>query len=339
MKKKVVTIGGGTGSFMLLSGLKEYPIELSAIVSMADDGGSTGVLRDELGVLPPGDVRQCLVALSNTPERMRELMNYRFANGGLEGHSFGNILLSALEKITGNFGEGVKEAAQILNVRGEVIPVTLSNTRLYMEMRNGKLLSGEHEINVNTQFERVGVKKVFLKPTPRANPLAVKRILEADLVVIGPGSHYCAIIPNLLVPGIAEALRKTSAKIVYNCNLISKKGQTDQFSLEDYVAVLNKMIGADRIDFVTYNTGRPTERLLKKYAKEGAIVLFEDNNPSRPYRVIQTDLLSKEVPHRKKDDKIAHTRAFIRHDARKLAKVLMLLLEIGDYESILKEIV
>src|SRR6185369_8514565 len=162
--KKVVTIGGGTGSFMLLSGLKQYPIELSAIVSMADDGGSTGVLRDELGVLPPGDVRQCLVALSNTPEILRELINYRFATGGLEGHSFGNLLLSALEKITGDFGKAVEEAAQILNVRGEVIPVTLSNTRLYMELRNGRILVGEHEINVNTKLERVGVKKVFLKP-------------------------------------------------------------------------------------------------------------------------------------------------------------------------------
>lgn len=337
--KKVVTIGGGTGSFMLLSGLKEYPIHLSAIVSMADDGGSTGVLRDELGVLPPGDVRQCLVALSDTPERLRELMNYRFAEGGLEGHSFGNLLLSALEKITGDFGEGVKEAAEILKTKGEVIPVTLSDTRLYMELANGKLLSGEHEINVNTQFERLGVKKVFLKPKPKANPLAVKRILEADMVVIGPGSHYCAIIPSLLVPGIAEALRKTKAKIVYNCNLVSKRGQTDQLALEDYVAVLDRLIGSERIDFVTYNIGRPPERLLKKYSKEGVIVPFLNHDHARTYRVIQTDLLSTEVPRRKREDKIAHTRSFIRHDSKKLAKVLMLLLEIGDYESILKDIV
>lgn len=337
--KKVVTIGGGTGSFMLLSGLKEYPIELSAIVSMADDGGSTGVLRDELGVLPPGDVRQCLVALSDTPERLRELMNYRFKNGGLEGHSFGNLLLSALEKITGDFGEGVREAAQILNVRGEVIPVTLSDTRLYMELADGKLLSGEHEINVNTTFEKVGVKKVFLKPAPKANPLAVRRILNADLVIIGPGSHYCGIIPNLLVPGIAEALRKTKAKIVYNCNLVSKHGQTDNFALEDYVDALHALIGRPRIDFVTYNTARPPARLLKKYAHEGSIVGFRHDDLKRRYRVIQADLLSEERLVRTSEDKIAHTRSFIRHDSRKLAKVLMLLLEIGDYENILKDIV
>lgn len=324
---------------MLLSGLKDYPIELSAIVSMADDGGSTGVLRDELGVLPPGDVRQCLVALSDTPERLRELMNYRFKNGGLEGHSFGNLLLSALEKITGDFGEGVREAAQILNVRGEVIPVTLSDTRLYMELANGKLLSGEHEINVDTKFERVGVKKVFLKPVPKANPLAVERILSADLVIIGPGSHYCAIIPSLLVPGIAEALRKTKAKIVYNCNLVSKHGQTDRFALEDYVDALHVLIGKPRIDFVTYNTARPAERLLKKYAAEGSIVDFRRDDAARQYRVIQADLLSEERTVRRHEDKIAHTRSFIRHDPKKLARVLMLLLEIGDYESILKDIV
>lgn len=337
--KKVVTIGGGTGSFMLLSGLKEYPIELSAIVSMADDGGSTGVLRDELGVLPPGDVRQCLVALSDTPERLRELMNYRFKEGGLEGHSFGNLLLSALEKITGDFGEGVREAAKILKTKGEVIPVTLSDIRLYMELANGKLLSGEHEINVDTKFEKVGVKKVFLKPKPKANPEAVRKILEADLVIIGPGSHYCGIIPNFLVPGIAEALRKTRAKVVYNCNLVSKHGQTDNFTLEDYVADINRLIGSDRIDFATYNTGRPPKHLLKKYAEEGSIVPFLREDVPRSYRVIPVDLLSEERLVRKREDKIAHTRSFIRHDSKKLAKVLMLLLEIGDYESILKDIV
>lgn len=337
--KKVVTIGGGTGSFMLLSGLKNYPIELSAIVSMADDGGSTGILRDELGVLPPGDVRQCLVALSNTPEMLRELMNYRFATGGLEGHSFGNLLLSALEKITGDFGEGVAEAAKILNVRGEVIPVTLSNTRLYMELENGKLLAGEHEINVNTKLERVGVKKVFLKPVPKANPLAIQRILEADLIAIGPGSHYCAIIPSLLVPGIAKALRKTKAKIVYNCNLVSKRGQTDQMALEDYVDVVHKMIGKECIDFVTYNKARPAKRLLQKYAEDGTIVEFRNNHPERSYRVIQADLLSGIVPERKSEDKIAKTRSFIRHDSEGLAKILIMLLELEGYESIIRDIV
>jgi len=336
--KKVVTIGGGTGSFTLLSGLKKYPIELSAVVSMADDGGSTGILRDELGVLPPGDVRQCLVALSDTPDMLRELMNYRFAEGSLEGHSFGNIFLSALEKITGDFGEGVKEAAKILNVHGQVIPVTLSDTRLYMELKNGDVLVGEHEINVSKKFEKVGVKKVFLRPRPKANLLAVKKILEADLIVIGPGNHYCAIIPNLLVPGIAEALRQTRAKIVYNCNLISKRGQTDLFSLEDYVREVNGYIGKERIDFVTYNIKQPSSQLLKKYEADGLLVPFL-NTSERKYRVIRADILSRAKISRGQEDKIAHTRAFIRHDPEKLAKVLVMLLELEGYESILKDIV
>lgn len=336
--KKVVTIGGGTGSFTLLSGLKSYPIELAAIVSMADDGGSTGILRDELGVLPPGDVRQCLVALSETPDRLRELMNYRFDNGGLEGHNFGNIFLSALEKITGNFGAGVEEAAKILNVRGQVIPVTLSNTRLYMELEDGALLSGEHEINVSKKFEKVGVKKVFLRPRPKANPLAVQKILEADLIIIGPGNHYCSILPNLLIPGIAEALRKAKGKVVYNCNLISKRGQTDLFSLEDYVDEVNGYIGSSRIDYVTYNMHKPSAQLLKKYQSDGLLVPFLNDRP-RSYRVIRADILSDKKSLRHKEDKIAHTRSFIRHDPEKLAKVLIMLLELEGYESILKDII
>ena len=179
--KKVVTIGGGTGSFTLLSGLKKYPIELSAIVSMADDGGSTGILRDELGVLPPGDVRQCLVALSDTPDMLRELMNYRFAEGGLEGHSFGNIFLSALEKITGDFGRGVEEASRILNFRGVVIPVTLSDVRLFMELENGDVLSGESEINVSKKFEKVGVKKVFFASHTESESVGSEKNLGGGL--------------------------------------------------------------------------------------------------------------------------------------------------------------
>lgn len=336
--KKVVTIGGGTGSFMLLSGLKQYAIDLTAIVSMADDGGSTGVLRDELGVLPPGDVRQCLVALSDSPDMLRQLMNYRFAEGGLDGHNFGNLLLSALEKITGDFGSAVDEAAKILNVRGRVAPVTLSDIRLFMELDNGDLLSGEHEINTSKKFEKIGVKSVFLKPKPVVSPLAVKKILEADMVVIGPGNHYCAILPNLMVPGIAEALRQTKAKIVYNCNLISKRGQTDLFSLEDYVDELNHFIGKERVDYVTFNTREPSATLLKKYRTYGQLVSFRQER-KRSYRVIQADLLSTETVVHRPGDKIAATRAFIRHDKDKLAKVLNMLLELDGYESILKDIV
>lgn len=338
--KKVVTIGGGTGSFMLLSGLKQYAIDLTAIVSMADDGGSTGVLRDELGVLPPGDVRQCLVALSDSPDMLRQLMNYRFHEGGLDGHSFGNLFLSALEKITGDFGSAVQEAAEILNVRGRVVPITLSDTRLMMELKNGKRLIGENAINTSTSFESIGVKRMHLTPKPKANPQAIQSILAADLVVIGPGSHHCAIIPSLLVPGIGLALQKTKAKVVYNCNLITKRGQTESMALEDYVEAIHQLIGAPRLDFVTYNTARPSPRLLRRYASEGGIVPFRNLQAKRrSYRVVQADLLSQEGRVYSKGDKISTTRSFIRHDPDKLAKVLVMLLELDGYEGILRDIV
>ncbi|MFZ2299586.1 MAG: gluconeogenesis factor YvcK family protein [Candidatus Moraniibacteriota bacterium] len=329
--KKVVTIGGGTGSFTLLSGLKQYPIELSAIVSMADDGGSTGVLRDELGVLPPGDVRQCLVALSDSSEMLRQLMNYRFENGGLAGHSFGNLFLSALQKITGNFTDGVAEAAKILNVRGDVIPVTVTDTNLKIELRSGKILSGEHEINMNLKVGSIGIKKTFLAPRARANPRAIRKILEADLIIIGPGNHYCSIVPNLLVKGIPEAIRKSKATVVYNCNLVNKRGHTDGFTLETYADEIHRFLGGERIDFVTFNTKRPSRALLERYGKEnGELITFvNDKNAPHRYRVLQSDFLSRQSIRDSAADTLGSTRAFIRHDTEKLGKALMMILGLG----------
>ncbi len=339
--KKVVTIGGGTGSFMLLSGLKEYPLELSAIVSMADDGGSTGILRDELGVLPPGDVRQCLVALSDSSEMLRALMNYRFENGGLAGHSFGNIFLSALEKITGSFAHGVTEASQILNVKGEVIPVTNTDTNLKVTLKNGRVLSGEHEINTDKNIRTIGVKKVFLTPKAKANKKAIEKILAADLIVIGPGNHYCSILPNLLVEGIPEAIRASKAKVVYNCNLINKHGHTDGFTLDDYVTEIERFLGGRSLDFVTYNMRKPAKNLIERYSiVDGDLVDFSpENHPDRHYRVLRADLLNRHKVVFDAADKISEVRSFIRHDADKLAKVLVMLLELGDYENILRDIV
>lgn len=336
--KKVVTIGGGTGSFMLLSGLKKYPVALSAIVSMADDGGSTGVLRDELGVLPPGDVRQCLVALSDSSEILRNLMSYRFEDGGLKGHSFGNLFLSALEKMTGGFDAAVAEAAKILKITGEVIPVTTTDTTLVMELGNGKTLTGEHEINTSAKVEQAGVKRLVLSPRPQANKRAIARLIEADLIVIGPGNHYCSVVPNLLVPGIAEAIRRSQAKVVYNANLVNKRGHTDGYALEDYVREVNGFIGAERIDFVTFNTKQPNPSLLRRYAEEdgGLVVLRE--TVGHPYRVIRGDFLNTEPTRRNRADAIAVLRSFIRHDSDKLARVLLMLPELPAYEAILRDI-
>ena len=314
----------------MLSGLKEYPINISAIVSMADDGGSTGVLRDELGVFPPGDVRQCLVALSDSSKSFHELMNYRFESGRIKGCSFGNLFLSALEKLNGGFSRGVEEAAKILNVKGEVIPVTVEDTNLYMRLKNGKILKGEEKINHNYDLEKIGIRKNYLKPSVKANRKAVKAILEADMVVIGPGNHYCSIIPNLLVKGIPEALQKTKARVVYNCNLVNKPGHTEKFSLDDYVLSINKHIGRDRIDFVTYNNKKPGRELMKRYKnkKELPIEFQNERNRKRNYRIVQADMLSDAKPKYSRSDVLAQVRSFIRHNPRKLAKILMTILEL-----------
>jgi len=339
--KNVVTIGGGTGSFTLLSGLKKYPINISAIVSMADDGGSTGILRDELGVLPPGDVRQCLVALSDSSEMLRRLMNYRFEEGGLKGHSFGNLFLSALEKIKGDFSKGVEEAAKILNTKGEVIPVTDKDTKLFMELKNGKILKGEEEINHSQDIQKIGIKKNYLLPEAKANKKAIQRINEADLIIIGPGNHYCSIIPNFLVKGITEAIRKSKAKVVYNCNLVNKAKHTENFTLDDYVDSINDYLGGKRIDYVIYNNKKPSARLIKKYEdhKELLVKFNEKDRTNRNYKIISADILSNRRPKFSASDKLAAQRSFIRHDSEKLAKVLMMILELSDYESIIKKIV
>ena len=352
--KKIVTIGGGTGSFVLLSGLKNYPVHLSAIVSMADDGGSTGVLRDELGVLPPGDIRQCLVALSDSSEKMRELMNYRFERGTLKGHNFGNLLLSALEKINKGFLKGLEEASQILNVKGEVIPVTDSGINLYMELKNGKVLKGEprnstklslrgeHQINVNFEIEKRGIKKFYLNPKVKANKKVIQRIREADMVIIGPGNLYCSILPNFLVAGISEAVHESKATVVFNCNLVNKKGHTEKFTLDDYVDVMNKYLGKERINFITFNSLKPPKRLIKKYQRrrEFLIPFIREASPvtsigmrygaraKRNYKIILTPLLNTEQLKFSKADHLSEERSFIRHDPDKLAKTLMFLLEL-----------
>lgn len=340
-RKKIVTIGGGTGSFTLLSGLKKYPVDISAIVSMADDGGSTGVLRDELGVLPPGDVRQCLVALSDSSHMLRTLINYRFEEGGLKGHSFGNIFLSALEKINGNFSKGVQEAARILSVKGEVIPVTDKDTHLFMELKNGKKLMGENEINHNFDIEKVGIEKNYLFPHARANRKALQKISEADMIIIGPGNHYCSIIPNLLVIGVAKAVRESKAIVVYNCNLVNKNGHSRHFDLDSYAQDINRYIGKDRIDFVTFNIKKPEKKLREKYESERELLVgFDQKKKSaRSFRVVRANILNEKRVLHAKSDPLLHQRCLIRHDSDKLAKVLMMILELGEYEDIIKEIV
>ncbi|HLC91394.1 MAG TPA: gluconeogenesis factor YvcK family protein, partial [Candidatus Nanoarchaeia archaeon] len=304
--KRVVVIGGGTGSFVVLRGLKTHDVDLAAIVSMADDGGSTGILRDELGVLPPGDVRQCLVALSDSGRLMRSLMNYRFENGSLGGHSFGNILLSALEKVTGSFEKAVEEVGKILNIKGKVIPVTMNPVRLNMVLANGKLLKGEREILLSSET-LVGFKTIYLEPFPKADAHAIDEIMNADMIVFGPGGLYTSLIPNLLVEGVSKAIRDSKAKKVFIMNLMNKRAQTPGFKASDYLREIKRFMGKDVFDYIILNDQKPPKDLLERYEQESEFIV----NDLKDQRVVQTDLLDNTDPNYSKSDVIAHTRALI----------------------------
>ncbi|OGG52631.1 hypothetical protein A3C20_00045 [Candidatus Kaiserbacteria bacterium RIFCSPHIGHO2_02_FULL_55_25] len=321
-RKNIVVIGGGTGTFTVLSGLKKYPYNLAAIVTMSDDGGSTGTLRDELGVLPPGDVRQCLVALSSSDKLMRTLMNYRFDNGKLKGHSFGNLLLSALEKITGSFDEAVEKASEVLRIRGRVVPATLD--KVHLMARVGKrIIRGEEKIQ--SSHLNGSLNKLWLEPSARANPKALSAIREADCIIIGPGNLYASLIPNLLVRGIPEAIRKSKAKKIFICNLMTKMEHTHGWSVADYVQTIEKYLGAP-LNVVVYNNKRPDAKVLKKYAREGDTLTCWETLPSRP-TLVGANLMSHRSHATNKIGTPAKESSLVRHDPSKLAAIVLRVLD------------
>lgn len=324
MKKSIVIIGGGTGSFTLLSGLKKHNVNLTALVSMADDGGSTGVLRDEYGVLPPGDVRQCLVALSSS-QSLRDLFTYRFSDGTFNGHSFGNVFLSTAEKVTGNFESAVDLAAEVLNITGTVLPITTTNTKLALTTQAGDMVVGEYKIAHSNMQDK---PQLSLLPSALITDRAKHAIQHADLVVIAPGSLYGSLAPALLVGGVGEALRATSATIAYVCNLVTKPKQTDGFMVHDYVSEVERFIGYECIDTVIYNTDEPPPSLIKKYTHDGEyIVDFDlDYMHGMHYSAIGAPLVAEEpVTAQSAGDEIAHARTLIRHNTDELARILLTL--------------
>ena len=296
--KKIVVIGGGTGSFTILSGLKKYPIELTSIVTMMDSGGSTGILRDEFGILPTGDVRRCLVALSDSP-MLRQLFEYRFLKGKkINGHSLGNLLLTALTKITGSEEKAIIEASKILRIKGRVLPVTLTNCHLRAELANGKKIIGEAKIG------KQKVKNISLTKKAVIFNEARKAILSADLIILGPGDFYTSILPNLLVKGVSKTINKSKAKSVFVCNIMTK-GETKNFKAKDFVEEISKYLESIP-DYVLMNNKKPHGKIISRYAKEGAN--FVEPN----YFGIKKDLL------RKTD--------YARHDPNKLAREIIRLL-------------
>jgi uncharacterized cofD-like protein len=320
---KIAVIGGGTGSFTLLTALKTHTSRIAALVNMADDGGSTGQLRDELGVLPPGDVRQCLVALSNTP-KLRDLFNYRFEEGSLEGHAFGNLFLTALEKMTGSFADGVELASEVLGITGVVEPMTHTPVTLIWTDKNGQEMRGEWQI-ANADFGDEP-PALTLDPAGEISSRAAKAIEMADLVVIAPGNLYGSLAPALIVSGVGEALQKSKAVKLYVCNLMTKPGQTDGFTVNDFAAEIERLAGSEFLDAVIYNTEAPSPELMDRYGKEGeASVGFDDRTlSSQHYRAYGANLLSNKIwQNPNSSDPIASHRTLIRHNPHAVARAIM----------------
>lgn len=308
----IVTIGGGTGLATMLRGLKEYTVNITAIVTVADDGGSSGRIRDDLGILPPGDVRNTLVALADTEPLMEELFQYRFNWGeGLEGHSFGNLFIAAMTDITGDFEESIRAFSKVLAVRGKVLPPTLESVRLGAVYEDGSTMMGESLLPQQNKK----INKVFLEPrAPRALPEAVQAILHADVVVIGPGSLYTSIMPNLLIPGITEALEDTSALRIYVCNAMTQPGETDGYTASDHVqGILAHVDGKNIFDYVLVNQALISAAQTRMYARQGAHPVRVDLGALEALgvRVHQRDLLDR--------------MDLVRHDSKKLAEEIMFL--------------
>jgi uncharacterized cofD-like protein len=337
--KRIVVIGGGTGTFAVLQALRDGPSEVTAIVSTADDGGSTGALRDELGVLPPGDLRQALVALSSDSTVLRELFSYRFTDGSLTGHSFGNLLISALEKVTGRFDTAVIEAGKILAIRGRVIPVTTDQMRLIAHTADGGEVSGEHAIEDHIWAGGPDVVDMRLEKACALHPLAKQALYQADLIVIAPGSIFTSLIPNLLVDGMKDVLKDTKAKIAYVVNLMTEKGQTGSYYVQDFVDLLEKYLGKGMVDFAVYNTARPSKELLEVYKKEKERIPVRLNGRRKKltYQLVGANLLRSKPPALPSGaDPLFAQRTLIRHDAHKLSRVLNALTYLKEAQRYLK---
>lgn len=324
--KNIVIIGGGTGTFTLLAGLRKFPTNNSVIVSSADDGGSTGVLRRELGVMPVGDIRQCLVGLSYTDKAMRDLFSYRFDRGSLAGHTVGNIILAGFEKTTGDREKTIALAAAMLNVRGAVLPVSLTPTTLAATYADGRRVSGEHHIDEPRTRRTASIVSLKLTPAAPANPAALAALEKADAIIFGPGDLYTSVLPNLLVRGVADRIRASSAKKIVITNIMTKAGQTDGFRASDFIRVIGSYIAkkgaASPVDIALINTKNPPASGRAQYQKEGARFVTPDAPAIRALgvAVVAGDFLSATAHQRAAGDRLA--RSTLRHDSDKTARAI-----------------
>lgn len=310
---KIVVIGGGTGLATLLYGLKEYTSNLSAIVTVSDEGGSSGRLREQFGLLAPGDIRNCLVALADTEPLMRNLFQFRFGGKAeLDGHSFGNLFITAMTKITGDFEQAVKESSKVLAIRGQVIPSTLTAVRLRAEYADGTKILGESKI----PNQKKQIKRIYLEPKDcDAAPEAINAIREADLIVIGPGSLYTSVIPNLLIEGITKTILESQSTKVYICNIMTQSGETDNYKASDHIEAIVAHAKSKLFDYCVLNLAQIPEEFQEKYRLENA------------YPVVADLEKIKEMGFSVIGDNLVSTKDYVRHDSQKLARMIVDLVE------------
>nr|WP_243116677.1 YvcK family protein [Marinisporobacter balticus] len=313
---KVVVIGGGTGLSILLRGLKKFTSNITAIVTVADDGGGSGVLREDLGMLPPGDIRNCILALANTEPIMEKLMQYRFEEGQLKGQSFGNLFIAAMNGISDNFEEAIRKMNEVLAVTGKVLPVTIEDITLYAKLKNGKVIKGESQIPIKVKEMESEIDKVFIKPDG-VIPLdeSIEAILNADVIILGPGSLYTSVIPNLLIDDVSKALRKSVAPKVYAANVMTQPGETDGYGVLKHVEAIIAHLKCQMIDYVFVNNEEIPLAVLKKYVMDGAkpITISKEERSllyKKDIKVIEGSFVDI-----KKD--------YIRHDADKLSEMII----------------
>jgi uncharacterized cofD-like protein len=313
---KIVAIGGGTGLANLLRGLKQYSSNVTAIVTVADDGGSSGRLRQELGVLPPGDIRNCITALAKEESLLTQLFQYRFQAGdGLKGHSFGNLFLTAMSDITGNLEKAIAASSKVLAVQGQVLPAILNDVRLWAELEQGQRIEGESKIaQAKGKIQTIGC----IPAAPQALPATIEAIKSADFIILGPGSLYTSIIPNLLVPEIRDAIAQAQVPRIYICNIMTQPGETDDYTVSDHIKAIDKVCGQKLFDAVLVNQTTPSWESLNKYAQEGShpVILDREQIKLTERQVILAPFLDEDLQ--------THT---IRHHSQKLVRQLFRNLE------------
>lgn len=309
-EKKIVCIGGGTGLSTMLRGLKKYCDNITAIVTVADNGGHSGIIRKEQNVLPPGDIRNCLLALAETEPMLESLFQHRFKEGSLKGLNLGNLFLVGLSEIFDSFPKAVEKAHDVLRVKGQVLPVTIEDVQLKALYDDGSEVIGESEIVAANKSHKKHIKRMTLIPeAPPVYKNVIKCIDEADIILLGPGSLYTSIVPNLLVEGVCDAIQNASGQVVYISNIMTQPGETDDFSLIDHVDVIEEYIGEGVIDKIVVNNGSTIKEVLDHYMEDGAQLVFPKNGDERvvsePLLVLDTDT------------------GYLRHNADKLAQTIL----------------